>query len=408
MATVVEALIQEGWTDAMQALQAWPDDQVAALARRLPVDTLRRLLVASTRSAAPAAPAAGMPPDMAQPSGEVSRFDTPSCQVAQRLARYTALPEPAAAWLAALWLAPMSGDLPGVAQVQVVLELSRQVDEASPGVAPTRAATEAPTGRGLPRDGRRQEPRVSATTSLAEPPVDGTDAGRTPSARPPSEVQRSPAWRMESGLVAPRRSAPAPQRHSRAGPSFAGTPWPWLDDADETAHGGLLLFVNLLQALRFERWLGAQPPPTRQPFVDALFTHVLSHCGAPAHDPQFAWFAPTPAAVEVLASASFDDAGRQLDTAIALCTWRLRLRRALRRHVGLDMPELVSRSAWVSGSATHLDVVFPLAEVELRLRRRGLDSDPGWVAWFGRIVAFHFVEVDALPQRRAGEGIGGG
>ena len=36
------------------------------------------------------------------------------------------------------------------------------------------------------------------------------------------------------------------------------------------------------------------------------------------------------------------------------------------------------------------------------LRRHGLDSDPGWVPWFGRIVAFHFVTADLLPAPEAG------
>jgi hypothetical protein len=34
---------------------------------------------------------------------------------------------------------------------------------------------------------------------------------------------------------------------------------------------------------------------------------------------------------------------------------------------------------------------MPLEAADLRLRRAGLDSDPGWVPWFGRIVSFHFV-----------------
>ena len=73
------------------------------------------------------------------------------------------------------------------------------------------------------------------------------------------------------------------------------------------------------------------------------------------------------------------------------------VRRALLRHAGLDLVAVVQRQAWVSGTATHLDVIFPLDEVDLRLRRHGLDSDPGWVPWFGRIVAFHFVAAELQP-----------
>lgn len=82
----------------------------------------------------------------------------------------------------------------------------------------------------------------------------------------------------------------------------------------------------------------------------------------------------------------------------AVRPWRLHLRRTLRRRVGMDLRELVNRPAWVSATPTHIDVIFPLDQVDLRLRRRGLDSDPGWVPWFGRIVAFHFIDAELLPE----------
>ena len=41
---------------------------------------------------------------------------------------------------------------------------------------------------------------------------------------------------------------------------------------------------------------------------------------------------------------------------------------------------------------THVDVVLPLAEADIAVRRVGLDRDPGWVPWLGWIVAFHYVE----------------
>jgi hypothetical protein len=63
----------------------------------------------------------------------------------------------------------------------------------------------------------------------------------------------------------------------------------------------------------------------------------------------------------------------------------------------MDLHELVARTAWASSSATHIDLVFALEQVDLRIRRLGLDSDPGWVPWLGRIVSFHFVTSDCLP-----------
>jgi hypothetical protein len=46
-------------------------------------------------------------------------------------------------------------------------------------------------------------------------------------------------------------------------------------------------------------------------------------------------------------------------------------------------------------------MTLPLGAADLRVRRRGLDRDPGWVPWYGRIVAFHYADV-FVPE--AGEG----
>lgn len=405
LVTVVEALSLEGWADAESALQAWPDDQLMALARRLPSDTLHRL---QHLSIAPSASFAARVADNMPQLDDVLRVDTPTARVARRLA-HADLAEPAAIWLAALWLSAESGSRPTAAQARVVVVLAGQWSVAAvgqlsrPDGIDTSFAAEASLDRAQREVRTIDSPLASTATGAAG------EAGPSPSTPPSADAASAPVWRLDSGLEAPRRADPAARpgvRRARA--SFAGSPWPWLDDSCATRHGGLLVLVNLLQALHFERWLTSQLPAARQPFVDALFTLVLSQCGAPPHDPQFGWFAPTPVDAEVLASARFSDAGRVLGTAAALRLWWLRARRVLRRHAGLDLPELVRREAWVSGSTTHLDVVFALADVDLRLRRHGLDSDPGWVAWFGRIVAFHFVEVDQLPAHGVGAEQGDG
>jgi hypothetical protein len=40
---------------------------------------------------------------------------------------------------------------------------------------------------------------------------------------------------------------------------------------------------------------------------------------------------------------------------------------------------------------THLDIFFQLDQADIRIRRAGLDLDPGWVPWLGRVVLFHYV-----------------
>ena len=37
-----------------------------------------------------------------------------------------------------------------------------------------------------------------------------------------------------------------------------------------------------------------------------------------------------------------------------------------------------------------IDVTLPMSAVDLRIRRAGLDIDPGYLPWFGRVVHFHY------------------
>ena len=156
---------------------------------------------------------------------------------------------------------------------------------------------------------------------------------------------------------------------------------PWLAEASFSARGGLLLLLNLLQSLGFERQALAEPG-----CADALFLSLLDDAEPDLHDD-----VPRDVQTEL-----FD--ARHAGNHLRLTRlWTLRLRRALRGHARMDLAELLQRPAWVGASPTHIDVIFALDSVDLRLRRLGLDSDPGWLPWFGRIVAFHFLGAELLP-----------
>ena len=75
---------------------------------------------------------------------------------------------------------------------------------------------------------------------------------------------------------------------------------------------------------------------------------------------------------------------------LALRAVHLALARYLRRSAGLSVRRLVCRPGVVVATATHVDVTFPGEVIELRLRRAGLDLDPGWVPWLGLIVAYRY------------------
>jgi hypothetical protein len=73
-----------------------------------------------------------------------------------------------------------------------------------------------------------------------------------------------------------------------------------------------------------------------------------------------------------------------------LQSWFTQVRRTVRRVAGLGLQALVARPGQVAITRTHIDVLLPPAQVDMRIRRSGLDADPGWVRWLGRVVAFHY------------------
>ncbi|MEJ2432274.1 MAG: hypothetical protein P8Y53_03595 [Pseudolabrys sp.] len=52
---------------------------------------------------------------------------------------------------------------------------------------------------------------------------------------------------------------------------------------------------------------------------------------------------------------------------------------------------LLARPALVRSTRSHLDICYPLVCASLPVRVAGLDIDPGWLPWLGRVVAFHYV-----------------
>ena len=70
--------------------------------------------------------------------------------------------------------------------------------------------------------------------------------------------------------------------------------------------------------------------------------------------------------------------------------WLTACRRWLRHYARIGVASLVARPARLSLTPTHADVFFALSDVNLAVRRSGLDLDPGWVPWFGRVVSFHY------------------
>jgi hypothetical protein len=84
------------------------------------------------------------------------------------------------------------------------------------------------------------------------------------------------------------------------------------------------------------------------------------------------------------------------DIDILLHSWLVAARRWCRRFAHLGLSDLVCREGHVTVTRTHVDVLFDHRQAEARVRKAGLDLNPGWVAWFGRVVTFHYLDREQL------------
>jgi hypothetical protein len=66
------------------------------------------------------------------------------------------------------------------------------------------------------------------------------------------------------------------------------------------------------------------------------------------------------------------------------------LARNIYKESDIDLDGLLPLVARVCLTETHLDIHMPSCAVRLSVRLAGLDINPGWVAWLGRVVTFHY------------------
>lgn len=260
-----------------------------------------------------------------------------------------------AAWvthleLAAAGVAPSEDSMPSVgALVASVVEGTFQ--SADPTAKRVRAEQ--------PLEDRNAEPPMDRV-SLSSSSIDSTR---------PAPVQISPAFAQAQSTA----TSSAVEVTSLALP-------PWLSGASASAHGGFFMLLNAWHALGFHDWMAAQAPELRAAIARAWLERWAMRLRVPADDPQqLVWQQLPKQKLSVSCSATLRD-------------WTVRTRRWLRTRALIGPASLVLRPGAVCVTRTHVDVMFPLQEVDLRVRRAGLDLDPGWVAWLGRIVTFHFID----------------
>lgn len=258
----------------------------------------------------------------------------------------------------------------------------------------------------------------------------------SPRPRPSPLSQRSSQARPGLDKQAPPETRPATE---------SAPPSRWTVDGIATSAGGLLFLLPVLARLGYPAWLAAQPTWARADLPRQVFAEVLARLSLAADDPAWllakrawpaipprhfvaptawhsqlasgtgplrlghsatthilwdasgrlplgAWQGPCPRPLQPARQRAIPTTDSPADSIVALATraWLTACRRWLRRHAGIGIADLVQRPAELAVTPTHLDLFFTLAQADLRLRRPGLDLDPGWLPWFGRVVSFHY------------------
>jgi len=270
-----------------------------------------------------------------------------------------------------------------------------------------------------PASARDRELAPEGSAASVEATTRTLPNARTEAAANEAQIDLGVPPRIESPVPGARPVPPpaAPEPSPDAPPEDVAS-WDVFLDVQPTARAGLLFLLPVLRRLGLQAWcaeaqddrfacrvLRAALERLDAPQDDAAWAMVGSADPAPPHAVAApdGWDDPALAAPksslrvdlrEALATASSIDAQARV--------WLLAARRWLRRVGRLGLASLVLRPGAIHLTPTHVDVLFRLDDADMRVRRLGLDFDPGWLPWFGRVVNFQYRR-DALAPRQPRE-----
>jgi hypothetical protein len=229
-----------------------------------------------------------------------------------------------------------------------------------------------------PGQGPRSE-QPTAPAAAASPASAHPGPGHSPSATAAGPGDRSLAEPQATAAAMAEGPDPAATAVRSASGGLAPEP---------SRCAGFAFLVVLSQRQGLEAWLERYPALADQDWPRQLLRQLADGLAVPAADPlrrHLALDGPAPAQPPELSPLA--------DPAVLAALsrqWRRRLRRWCQGPGRPRLEELVWRPGLVVAGRTHLEVWFEPCQAEIRLRRHGLDLDPGWVPWLGRVVSFHY------------------
>jgi hypothetical protein len=268
-----------------------------------------------------------------------------------------------------------------------------QVDEPPPARASPAQASSALSPSPATVEARASSP----PTPLAA----GTDSRREDSPPEPQRVDSSgePPLRPHFPVAPPDRekaalgeTPPRPPSERPAAPRLAEAALS--DEEIPTAHASTFYLVNALSRPSLH--------PLAASALDepgggwALLLAWARRLGLGPGDPLAKWLAQEAAAL----AGDPDPEGAASRLAFAHQSTLERLDAVATARYGADLwqPRLFAVPGLVRSTRTHVDVFMSLAHVRLEVRLAGLDLNPGWVPWLGRVVTLHYESEEPVAR----------
>ena len=183
--------------------------------------------------------------------------------------------------------------------------------------------------------------------------------------------------------VAPSsESATGPHPHNATAEGESAPPSQAHGEAIATRWGGVLFLINALRRLDIESILAAAGPEA--PSGWRMLHDLGVAFGMPPDEPM----------ARFLAEADLDTT-----TPPALLAETIAAIEALYHQPDGLWPLPLEQRARLWATETHLDLDLETTSIDLALRLSGLDLDPGWVPWLGRVVRFHYDQMPTQFQR---------
>jgi hypothetical protein len=175
----------------------------------------------------------------------------------------------------------------------------------------------------------------------------------------------------------------------------------WNCIGQATSAAGFFFLLNSLHRIGIAQALAAGLSQAGPDFLPQLLLRLAAQAGVSQDDPVWVWLKSLLTVTDCADGRLRCDAScwpsslqpsRDTVTVDYISrVWYLAVRRWCWRVARINVTDIVSRQGVFSVNRTDLDISLPLDETDIRIRQAGLDLDPGWIPWFGRVVRFHYL-----------------